>query len=150
FSARADLVGGTLDPGARARWHAGEVAGHPRAAGRIARVDRDALAVCGTAGLPGGAGHAVARLREAAGDAGAVDAGLSLGTMHAGASVDDRDAARAAGGAGRAGHRRAGQAGIRLTGTREADLAGWALGRADAGCAAVSRSRAAVEGSRDD
>src|SRR4029079_4491947 len=90
-------------------------------AGRIARVDRDALAVRGTAGLPGWAGHAVARLREAAGDAGAVDARLSLGTVHARASVGDRDAARAAGGAGRAGHRRAGHAGIRLTGTPHAD-----------------------------
>ena len=58
-----------------------------------------------------------------------------------------------AGGAGRAGHRRAGHAGIGLTGTREADLAGRALGRADAGCATVSRAGAAgaaVERSRHD
>src|SRR5204863_9734597 len=111
FSARAELVGGAGDARARVRRQAGEVACHPRAAGGVARRDRDALAVCRTAGLPGGAADAVARLREATGGARPVDAGLSGRTAHARASVDDRDAARVAGGAGPAGHGCAGHAG---------------------------------------
>ena len=43
---------------------------------RVAGVELGALAGAAVAVLPGGAGHAVAGLEEAAGDAGAVDAGL--------------------------------------------------------------------------
>src|SRR5262249_51980978 len=87
-------------------------------------VEHRALAGARRTVLSAGANHAGARLREAAGDALAVDAALVVGAGLAGAGIGDLHAARLAGRSARAHHRGRGHARIILAGTVQAALAG--------------------------